>query len=111
MHCLKDLNIDGIAYMSTKSRSEFEFPLNVNLALPVFDEEKFDKLFKLTKPISLESFINLSSINAEEENISFINNYYKNKKDLLYSPKYFLSSIYSKLDNYLVNQGFDNINK
>ena len=37
MCCLKELGIDGIAYMSTKGVDDFQFPQGINLALPVFD--------------------------------------------------------------------------
>lgn len=37
MCCLKELGIDGVAYMSTKGVDDFQFPQGINLALPVFD--------------------------------------------------------------------------
>lgn len=57
MRCLKELRIDGVAYLSAQSESEFEFPHCVNLALPVFSsstKQKYGdicKSFEITDPV------------------------------------------------------------
>ena len=112
MYCLKKLKIDGVAYMSTKSKGEMDFPLNVCLALPVFDDQRFDKTFEITEPILLEKFINLTDrgISAKK---SFINAYYETKSELIADISsdvpYFKHSIYSAFDDYLINQEYKQI--
>lgn len=57
MRCLKELGIDGVAYLSARSASEFEYPCCVNLALPVFSPSLTKKVgeicesFEMTDPI------------------------------------------------------------
>ena len=111
MHCLKKLEIDGVAYMSTKSKGEMDFPLNVCLALPVFDEQSFDNTFELTYPISLEKYLNMNN-KEQYKTRSFINGYYKTKEDTIVGLSdipYFKNSIYSAFDDYLVNQKHESV--
>lgn len=106
MHCLKDLEIDGVAYMSTRAKGEMDFPLNVCLALPAFDEKSLDETFELTEPMQLEKFINLN-FKLDRMKRSFINVYYESKKNLIVDVSditYFKNSNYSVFDDYLVNQ-------
>ena len=106
MHCLKELDIDGVAYMSTKVEGKMNFPLNVCLALPAFDEKSLDDKFKLTEPVLLENFINLTNRDQAQKR-SFINKYYSQKNDYSIGAsdvKFFNNSIYSDFDDYLVNQ-------
>ena len=120
MHCLKDLSIDGVAYMSTKFDKGDNFPLNVCLALPVFDENDLDKKIILTEPMSMEKYVNLKEKSRTDDKMSYINNYYngiKKKREenfKKYSLKnypyvseeieYYLKSEYYHFDYYLVNQ-------
>lgn len=55
MQCLQELHIDGVAYITTKNSTEFQFPHGINLALPVFDTPvstygKICAKFELTSP-------------------------------------------------------------
>lgn len=119
MHCLKDIEIDGIAYLSKKGRDDFQYPHGVNLAIPVFEKcknEKFGEVcnnFSLSNPFNYESFLNLKEKDNAE--LNYINRIYKEKT--LYKHDNFNSKVdynedsvfYGKLsfadfDNYLVNK-------
>ncbi len=81
MHCLKELNIDGVAYLSKKGKDDFQYPHGVNLALPVFERNKYEKYgaicdcFELSEPINYGSFS--SEKNLDNGETSYINTIYK----------------------------------
>ena len=60
MEIIRELKIDGIAYLSMKGKDEFQYPYGVNLALPAFDiseEKHFSKYceaFDMTDPVKFE---------------------------------------------------------
>jgi len=56
MRCLKELKIDGVAYLSVRGDSELQYPQGVNLALPIFSSKKSGhgnicESFKITEPM------------------------------------------------------------
>lgn len=75
MQNLTKLKIDGIAYISKKSYSDFEYPHNVNLAIPVtaINLENINKSFEISHPSSLEFFSMLNEDVVEIKRKSFIN--------------------------------------
>ena len=119
MHCLKELKIDGVAYLSKKGKDDFQYPHGVNLAIPVFEKcknEKFGEVcnnFSLTNPFNYESFLNLKEKDYGE--LSYINRIYKektsyghdnfNSKVNFNQDSVFYGSLsFSDFDNYLVNR-------
>lgn len=115
MRCLKKLRIDGVAYLSAQSESEFEFPHCVNLALPVFSssiEQKYGdicKSFEIAGPIYYDgeqksdrftsprekSYINKVYVDGVHSTIKF------NGKRTLYSETDF-----AEIDNILAGSQF-----
>ena len=119
MHCLKELNIDGVAYLSKKGKDDFQFPQGVNLAIPVFEhfeEELYGKQcaeLLLSKPYNYEAFLNLKDV--EVNGLSYINKIFEQKDEagdekdtskVSYDNEtIFYGKIrYSDFDNYLVNK-------
>ena len=117
MRCIKNLKIDGIAYISTKNESEFDFPQGVNLAIPIFENninleygsicQNFEitlpqivKCNKLEKKSNdkFESFINHVFGSDQNESITY--------KDNIIPYK---ATNFSKIDNCLVSQEFTKI--
>lgn len=50
MQCLKDCNLDGVAYLTARMGENIDFPRGVNLALPAFDDKQLCQSFEMTKP-------------------------------------------------------------
>lgn len=118
MHCLKELQIDGVAYLSKKGESDFQYPHGVNLAIPVFescDHEKYGKVcdsFNLSEPINYEKFLDMKRPELKEK--SYINKIYKEKNEFgidnfaskikLNDKRIFYGNVeFSDFDNYLIN--------
>ncbi len=116
MHCLKELQIDGIAYLSKKGKNDFQYPHGVNLAIPVFEGCEYGKdgkvcdSFTLSKPINYETFLNLKISDFKEE--SYINKIFKEKDeydnfnakvDFNDKSTFYNNIKFSDFDNYLVN--------
>jgi len=118
MCCLKELNIDGVAYLSKKGINDLQYPHGVNLAIPVFENSKDKKYgdicdkFDLSKPINYETFFNEKELDFGE--LSYINAIYKqnsegNVENVISKVHYkgkdvFYGNIkFSDFDNYLVN--------
>ena len=112
MQCLNEMNIDGVAYLSKRLFSEFEFPFVVNLAIPItHNEDDIDSMFEISKPMSLEFFAGYQAENFNEEK-SFINHIYsgrfikRNGQDILYKK-----TLFSKFDNFLIQQSHNRVQK
>lgn len=113
MRCLKELGIDGVAYLSKKGKDDFQYPHGVNLAIPVFEEnqnEKYGKVcgcFSLSDPVNLSAFLSLKSINSSKW--SYINNIYRDKKytckvDFSGEQKFYDELPFSSFDNFIVSK-------
>jgi hypothetical protein len=122
MQSLADFGIDGVAYISKRiehsnpsiQTGNENFPCCVNLAIPMKNDNKefyskFANDIPLTNPINLKEFLEKNP-NSNGNKISYANlfeyctvNY--NGNEVNYS-----SLVYSKLDNYLVNQDHKTIN-
>lgn len=118
MHCLKELQIDGVAYLSKKGKNDFQYPHGVNLAIPVFEGSEHEKYgevcdsFALSEPINYETFLNLKISDFKEQ--SYINKIFREKNEYGYDnfnakvdfngDSTFYGNIkFSDFDNYLVN--------
>lgn len=106
---MKQSGVDGVAYLSRRGEDDFQYPIGVNLAIPMNDVcegKEYSDLygcFTCTKPVSLLG-INMDS-NANKR--SYINQFYPNTK-ILYKGENVLykNNCFSKLDDYLINQDF-----
>lgn len=79
MRCLKDLKIDGVAYMSTRIDGDYQFPQSVNLAIPVFSKSTSQsygdicKCFEMTNPMFFKSCKNYLSCQGNNSTKSYVN--------------------------------------
>lgn len=124
MQLLKELNIDGVAYISKRIKSDYDFTYCINLALPVlsYDENEIygnicDK-FELTSPSNFSSYLKLK--NSIVKRKSYLNTIYKKQSEYGY-PNYgiqinfenerifYEDMIFSDFDNYLVNKEYKSI--
>lgn len=117
MTSLKKAGIDGVAYLSRQGKDDFQFPQMVCLAIPVMgasEQNEYGELkndFVMTPPVLFNEF--------KEEKIykekSYINEkcpkYLNNGKEnfsakIEYEEKriFYQDIIYSKMDDFLVNQ-------
>lgn len=120
MQSLRELNLDGVAYMSKKVDSDMEFPQCVNLAIPVFDSKCENSVygnccswFSVTDPYNLSYFTKIKnpSISAESYvNYIYSNGYHSNicyeKDRIKYSDL-----IFSDFDNFLVSREHYNLDE
>lgn len=120
MNVLQKVGIDGVAYLSRQGKDDFQYPQMVCLAIPVNDmdenEEYGDLIndYVMTSPVIYNGF----SDNRIYEKRSYINeNYpkytdcssqqYENinaQVDIENEIKFYEDTLYSKFDDYLVNQ-------
>lgn len=120
MNVLQKVGIDGVAYLSRQGKDDFQYPQMVCLAIPVNDmdenEEYGDLIndYVMTSPVLYNGF----SDNRIYEKRSYINeNYpkytdcssqqYENinaQVDIENEIKFYEDTLYSKFDDYLVNQ-------
>ena len=120
---IQNADIDGIAYLSKQGENDLQYPHGVNLAIPMNDvsENKeyssLYKCFEITLPILFdENKINKELIGNE---VSYINKHYPEYLNS-HSYPWLMSKVYyqgknifygktpfSKLDNYLINQNFE----
>lgn len=128
MQCLKELNIDGIAYMSKKVKSMFEgYPHCVNLAIPMIgntftafnnEQDKYSELcryIKLTEPVNISEHMKIERPYLyTTKNKSFVNTCYSDGpfakinfagQQIFYSECYF-----SEFDNYLCGLNHNTVN-
>lgn len=120
MDCIKEMNIDGIAYLSKKGKDDdSQYPQGINLAIPIFDidnENQYGKcceMLKMTKPVGLNS-----GLKCKGDLHSYVNKNY-NKIDEYGRQEYnsfvdyngnreFYGNIrFSKFDDLLVNEEYD----
>ena len=113
MHCLKELKIDGVAYLSKKGKDDYQYPQGVNLAIPVFDTIKNGKYGKICSYITLTEPYNFFYSSPYNKNCnsnaqSYVNLIYNNipndKIDYNGHEKSYSDTSFSEFDNYLVNQ-------
>ncbi|HBG4726887.1 TPA: hypothetical protein RQA65_000918 [Clostridioides difficile] len=114
MQCIKELKIDGIAYISKKINNDVSFSRNVNLAIPIFDieNEEFGEIcnhFELTKPYNFSSFLNIKDANIEK--CSYLNSIENNEK-VHYNNSYesYYNLKFCDFDDYLVSKEHENFN-
>lgn len=121
MEAIRELNIDGIAYLSMKGKDEFQYPHGVNLALPAWDicEEtqysKYCAMFNMTNPVQFHG-------QTKWKTESYINAVYKKKdecgqesfmakKDVDGQDIFYGETKYGVFDNYLVSQKMERFMK
>lgn len=122
INILRDLKIDGVAYLSCRGESALQYPHGVNLAIPVYDiceEKQYGEIcecFTITDPLAVNKIDDNVQIGSKS---TLINDIYteKNKfgddnimsrvtdngKDIFYG-----NTPFSVWDNYLVNRQFTN---
>lgn len=124
---IKKLDMDGVAYLSRRGKNDFQYPHGVNLAIPMKDigeSKEYSDLYQylsctkpfLVSPISGKSF----QCNGLEK--SYINECYLKyisngsienpmaKVDYNGKSIFYGETPYSKIDDYLLNQKFENLN-
>lgn len=120
MMSLKELNIDGISYLSKRAKDEFQYPQAINLALPVFETKNLGygricNKFELTTPSNFNLYLKLkgksttiieSYINHVYHKTEFNANIYYDNENRLYQDTPF-----ARYDNYLVSRSFDKYKK
>lgn len=116
MLCLKELKIDGIAYISKKCEDDSNHVHLVNLALPVFDlfdtNKEYGKLcdyLELTRAYNFSSFIESKSVQNNKK--SYVNQIYNNGKiNCNNGIISYNNTQFSHFDNYLVNREHKSLN-
>lgn len=116
MHCLKALQIDGVAYLSRQGKNDFQYPQGVNLALPVFKNNYYAKYGDICKnliatlPINYEKFLHIKDISADQK--SYVNQIYSDKcnysgnVDFETQSAPYSSLHFSEFDDFLCSQEF-----
>ncbi|KAI3346575.1 hypothetical protein FDB55_03925 [Clostridium botulinum] len=121
MQCLNDLNLDGISYISNKISDLFVgYPYCVNFVLPMkqtdfdTDENIYSKEignYTLTDPVRLSEYRMLENCKIEIK--SYLNQTCNNTNSRIdFAGKIikYNECIFSKFDDYLVNQHYANYN-
>lgn len=116
MNAIQKVGIDGVAYLSRQGKNDFQYPQMVCLAIPVTDtneKEEYGKLihdYVMTKPFLFNSF------EKDYQKKSYINEsyppYQKSLRIENYTSKvecdgqtmFYQDTMFSKMDDYLVNQ-------
>ncbi len=120
---LRNTDIDGVAYLSRQGENDLQYPHGVNLAIPMHDiseEKEYSDLYECLE-ITQPALVDEDILNKEftRDKISYVNMYYPEYIDSDKLFPYTLSKVYyegenifygktifSKLDNYLVNQEY-----
>ena len=121
MNAIQKVGIDGVAYLSRQGKNDFQYPQMVCLAILVTDTNEKDEYGRLihdyvmTKPVLIHSF----EKNDQQKNYqkkSYINeNYppylkslqienYTSKVECNGQTMFYQDTMFSKMDDYLVNQ-------
>ena len=123
IRAIKELGIDGVAYLSRRGKNDFQYPHGVNLAIPMKDigeSKEYSDLYSFiscTEPVLVtekvfqyignrRSYINLcypQYIFDTIENVTAQISYNGEKTFYGKTP-------YSKIDDYLLNQSFYELN-
>ena len=117
MTSLKKAGIDGVAYLSRQGKDDFQFPQMVCLAIPVMgasEQNEYGELkndFVMTPPVLFNEFkeekIYKEKSYINEECPKYLNNGKENfSAKIEYEEKriFYQDIIYSKMDDFLVNQ-------
>lgn len=131
MECLDELDIDGVAYLSTRINDPFRFPYSVNLAIPAYKKlegTEYGEIctgFDMTDPILVgDRDFEHWKFNSNEEAIhfrSYLNAIYAGHHDEFHATiesdsangsvpnrrVYYDSTPFSVLDDILVGKKFD----
>lgn len=111
MQCIKELNIDAIAYISKKMVDNLAYPQCVNLAIPAIPIEpgsygEIKKYIKITDPMTLGQFTKIRNINITSQ--SYVNKIfgegYNGTVELMGEMINYSQSKFGAFDNYLVGQ-------
>lgn len=118
MRVINKLGIDGIAYFSKQGENDFQYPHGINIALPCTDinqskqYSEYCKAFRITKPFLLNPTMQLNNSFRER---SYINKNYPQydkyemeeyMSKVIYKSEnvFYGDTIYSKFDDFLLNQ-------
>ncbi len=116
MQVCNDLGIDGVAYLSKRTKDYFAYPQAVNLAIaiPYNQDSKYwnraDEIY-ITKPIKFSDFCKMKKTNQGVKNFSaYVNEIYKdnwsNKVDVAGNIMEYTETRHSAFDEYLVMQEY-----
>ena len=115
MRCLKELKIDGVAYLSTRIDDEFQYPHGVNVAIPIFSEstqQEYGEIchfFEITNPLFFES-VKDKAITETLGAKSYINAAFPEgiTSKIKYDGKYisYSATTFSDIDNLMVGKPF-----
>lgn len=115
MRCLKELNIDGVAYLSTRIDYEFQYPHGVNVAIPIFSEstqQEYGEIccyFEITDPLFFES-VKDKAITETLRTKSYINAAFADgvTSTIKYGGKCipYSETTFSNIDNLMVGKSF-----
>lgn len=115
MRCLKELDIDGVAYSSTRIDDEFQFPHGVNVAIPIFSEstqQRYGEIchcFEMTDPIFFNCMQETHTVELAKTQ-SYINAVFSNgfTSTVEYSGKRvpYSTTPFSGFDNILVGKSY-----
>lgn len=115
MRCLKELNIDGVAYLSTRIDYEFQYPHGVNVAIPIFSEstqQEYGEIccyFEITDPLFFES-VKDKAITETLRTKSYINAAFADgvTSTIKYGGKCipYSATTFSNIDNLMVGKSF-----
>ena len=115
---LRNLGIDGAAYLSCQGESALQYPHGVNLALPVYDiceEDQYGeicKCFSMTEPFQVNKLLQIDNPLKS----TFINDIYTKKSaecgnimsNVTYDGKdiFYGDTLFSRWDDCLINKQF-----
>lgn len=120
MNVLQKVGIDGVAYLSRQGKDDFQYPQMVCLAIPINDSgenSEYGELindFVMTSPFLYNDFWE----NQAYKQRSYVNEKYPKYVDCLFGKKesfnakvevngeivFYQDTLYSRFDDYLVNQ-------
>ncbi len=121
MQVCEELDIAGVAYLSTKTKDIYAYPQSVNLAIAIPNNEysnywkRADEV-QLTKPVRYSEFLEMMEKNKEIEKkfLSYVNEIYKDDSDAPFDKiiseenrevKY-IETNFSAFDEYILKQKF-----
>ena len=123
MQCLRELEIDGVAYLSKRiepNEEEYAWPVMVNIAIPVFSgvtDKKFAPIcskIKITDPINFQEFQGIGKYYLDEKFKCYITKTTNEKKPpkVFYLKKLreYRKTYFNLLDDFLCGQEYHSVN-
>lgn len=121
--CLRELEIDGIAYLSkqiTPEEEEYAFPAMVNVAIPVFSgvtDKKFAPIcskIEITDPVNFQEFQGIDKFRLNKNSKCYLSKTLneKNPTKVIYSKRLmeYRNTYFNWFDDFLCGQKYYSVN-